>query len=141
MLFSRADMKGRPEVVKHEPKLRPRLSAAQPVTACSFRGAQAPLDSTQLPAAPPTAHRLRKLHPLASRGSTGSAQQEDSFHEESWVTESADTSDPKRRAVRTFPEREALLEAMHPGLWSPQRTYPFAPAQLEATASNPAEVV
>lgn len=66
MLFSRADIKGRPHAVKQWPKLLPTLSEAQPVTASSPNDAQSLLDSTQLPAAPPTAHRLRKLHPLAS---------------------------------------------------------------------------
>lgn len=48
-------MKGKPQVVKQESKLRPRLRAARPVTDCSFSGAQTPLDSTQLTGS--TAHR------------------------------------------------------------------------------------
>lgn len=58
--------KGCTHVVKQQANLRPTLSVAQPVTTRSPNDAQSPLDSTQLPVAPPTAHRLCKLHPLAS---------------------------------------------------------------------------
>lgn len=64
--------------VTQEPKLSPRLSAAQLVTARPYSCSQSPLDSTQPAAEPPTDHRLRKLHPLSSGGFNGSAQQETS---------------------------------------------------------------
>ena len=84
-------MKARPQVVEQQPKLRPTLSAAQPVTARSPSDALQPLDSTQLPAAPPT-------------GSVNSTPSPQHFHRKcaatlykgSWVTESLTLQTPTR---------------------------------------------
>lgn len=64
MLFSRADIKGRTLVAKQYHKVRPTLSVAQSITPSPLNDACSPLNCTQKPAAPPTAHRLCKLRPL-----------------------------------------------------------------------------
>ncbi|KAG8522936.1 hypothetical protein J0S82_010151 [Galemys pyrenaicus] len=105
-------MKWRPHVVKLQPKLRRTLSTAQPVTARSPSDALSPLDSTQLPAVPPTAHRLIKPHPSPQPFHRKCAT---ALHKGSWVTKSAAPTDPKGRTRRPSPEKETLLKAMHPG--------------------------
>lgn len=119
-------------------ELRPTLSAAQPVTARSPSVAQSPWTAPSY-----WQHRLPP---------TGSVNPTPSPHA---VPPEVRNSAPQRKlgnrvcgALRSQAENFRALsrkrrapEAMHPGQWSPQRANPFALAQLEATASNPAKVV